>query len=189
MRTLTYFIAVTLDGFIAATDGSWGAFLPEGDHIQRQVALFPETIPAHLRAAMGAEGENQAFDTVLMGRATWEAGLPYGITNPYPQMRQVVFSRTLREAPDPAIAVVRDDALAAVEAMKRESGRGIWLCGGGALATALFPAIDELHLKVHPGVLGAGIPLFDGAIDATRFALAESARCESGVLFNRYVRR
>lgn len=189
MRTLTYFVAVTLDGFIAARDGSWGAFIPEGDHIQRQVALFPETIPAHLRAAMGAEGPNRAFDTVLMGRATWAAGVPYRITNPYPQMRQVVFSRTLRESPDPAIQLVGGDPLAAVEAMKREPRRGIWLCGGGVLAAALFPAIDELFLKVHPGVLGAGIPLFAGAVDATRFALAGSTRCESGVLFNRYLRR
>ncbi|MBW4601181.1 MAG: hypothetical protein KME29_16795 [Calothrix sp. FI2-JRJ7] len=35
-----------------------------------------------------------------MGRKTYEVGLKDGISNPYPQMRQYVFSHTLKETPD-----------------------------------------------------------------------------------------
>ncbi len=33
VRELTYYIAVTLDGFIAGPDGQFDAFLYEGDHM------------------------------------------------------------------------------------------------------------------------------------------------------------
>lgn len=44
--------------------------------------------------------DNKCFDVVLMGRKTYEIGLKDGISNPYPQMRQYVFSHTLKESPD-----------------------------------------------------------------------------------------
>jgi hypothetical protein len=33
MRSLTYYIAVSLDGYIAGPDGQFDAFLAEGDHM------------------------------------------------------------------------------------------------------------------------------------------------------------
>ena len=188
MRTLTYLVAVTLDGCIAGPDGSFDAFIPEGDHIGAQVERWPETIPGHYRAPLGITGENREFDTVIMGRATYEVGSKAGITSPYGHLRQIVVSSTMRESPDPAVELVHADPLSVVDGLKRQAGSGIWLCGGGALAAALFPAIDELVLKVHPVVLGRGIPLFAERVDTSRFALVESTRYEPGVLFNRYRR-
>ena len=60
---------------------------------------------------------------------------------------------------------------AVVQSLKQQPGKDIWLCGGGELATQLFPAIDELILKVHPILLGSGIPLFAGRIDQTSLKL------------------
>jgi dihydrofolate reductase len=49
---------------------------------------------------------------------------------------------------------VSTDPLSRVRALKQDTGRGIWLCGGAELAAAILPAIDELMLKVNPVLFG-----------------------------------
>lgn len=72
MRDLTYFVGITIDGFIAGPDGDIG-FFPMHDDILGFVAQeYPETIPTHLREKFGVDGANKQFDTVIQGRATYE---------------------------------------------------------------------------------------------------------------------
>jgi dihydrofolate reductase len=186
MRELTYYIACSVDGFIARLDGTFDPLLAGGDPLAETVAEYPETVPGHLREPLGVRDENRHFDTVLMGRRTYEVGLAIGVTNPYPHLRQVVFSRTLSASPDAGVELAAGDPLAAVRALKREPGKGIWLCGGADLAARLFPEIDELVLKVNPVVLGTGIPLFAGAVDPTTLALVSSRIYHNGFLLLRY---
>lgn len=75
MRQLKYYIACTVDKFIARKDGSFDFFLMEGDRVADLLQLFPETIPAHFRDKLGITAENQVFDAVVMGRGTYEVGL------------------------------------------------------------------------------------------------------------------
>src|SRR5262245_66526455 len=100
MRELKYYVACTVDGFIARADGSFDLVLAEGDHLADLFAAYPETVPAHLRGPLGVRGEDRCFDAVLMGRRTYEVGLKVGVTNPYPQMEQYLFSRTLERSAD-----------------------------------------------------------------------------------------
>jgi dihydrofolate reductase len=186
MRELKYYIACTVDRFIAREDDSYDFFLMEGEHIADLLATFPETIPAHVRVQLGITAENQCFDAVLMGRKTYEIGLREGIRNPYPQMKQYVVSRSLRESPDPDVELVSTDPIALVRELKQQSGQDIWLCGGGNLATLLFSEIDQLILKVHPILLGSGIPLFSGNIQQTSLQLTDSKLYNNGVMLLHY---
>nr|WP_237720654.1 MULTISPECIES: hypothetical protein [Rhodococcus] len=87
MRDLTYFVGITIDGFIAGPDGDIG-FFPMHDDILGFVAQeYPETIPTHLREKFGVDGANKQFDTVIQGRATYEPALAVGITSPYAHLR------------------------------------------------------------------------------------------------------
>lgn len=174
MRKLVYYVACTVDRFIARSDGSFDFYLSEGEHLKDLVEAFPETVPGHLRTVIGVTAENQRFDSVLMGRATYEVGLKEGVTSPYPHMKQYLFSRTLKQSPDSNVELITTDAVTAVRQLKERQGKEIWLCGGGELATALFPEIDELILKVNPILLGAGIPLFSGIVNETALALSDS---------------
>src|SRR5687768_12552033 len=162
MRKLIYYVACTVDRFIARKDGSFDFFLTEGPHLADLVDSFPEMVPGHLRAGIGMTRANQRFDTVLMGRATYEVGLREGVTSPYPHLQQYLFSRSITESPSPEVELVSEDALTAVKELKRKPGKAIWLCEGGQLAATLFSEIDELILKVNPILLGQGIPLFAG---------------------------
>ncbi|HYF63974.1 MAG TPA: dihydrofolate reductase family protein, partial [Herpetosiphonaceae bacterium] len=150
MRQLVYYVATTVDGFIASQDGSFDCFLSEGDHFAALARFYPETFPSHMREALGATGDNQRFDTVLMGRSTYAVGADHGLTNPYSTLRQYVISRSMAASPDPAVTLVKDDPVALVRSLKREPGRDIWLCGGGQLAASLSGEIDQLILKVNP---------------------------------------
>jgi dihydrofolate reductase len=192
MRELTYMVATTLDGFIAAPDGSDPSgtiFEIEGEHMAYGFAEYPEMFPTHVRDMLNIDEPNKHFDTVLSGRATYAIGADQGLTSPYAHLRQLVFSRTMTASPDPAVELVRTDAVERVEQLKTEDGMGIWLCGGAALATALHSQIDVLLLKMQPVVIGAGIPLFLGGVDMMRFDLVGSRPFDSGVVFLTYRRR
>ncbi|TQM82622.1 dihydrofolate reductase [Saccharothrix saharensis] len=185
MRTLTYFIATSLDGFIADPKGGFGDFLFEGDHMTALFEEYPDTLPAQAREAMGIDAPNKTFDTILMGRATYQ--VPGGLPSPYPHLRQYVVSTRLTTTP-PDVEVIAESPLARVRELKEEPGLGIWLCGGGRLAATLLPEIDELVLKIHPIVLGKGIPLFAGDTPTTHFAKATTRTFDTGVIFATYTK-
>lgn len=189
MRNLTYFVGITIDGFIADPDGGT-EFIPMLEDILGFMAEeFPETIPTHVRPMMGVEGPNKQFDTVVMGRATYDHGLAEGITSPYSHLRQYVFSRSITESPDPAVAIAVDP-VETVRTLKAEDGEmGIWLAGGGQIASALLPDIDALVLKHYPVVAGRGVPMFGGEFMPTDFELTDHKVYPSGAAVGRYRRR
>jgi dihydrofolate reductase len=186
MRSLTYYVAVSLDGFIAGPDGQFDFFPFEGNFAATVLADFPETIPGPAREPLGLTGvPNKRFDTVVMGRGTYEPGLAVGMTSPYPHLKQFVLSRTLTVT-DAAVDIVAADPVGLVRELKQQNGLGIWLCGGGKLAAQLRDEIDEIILKINPVVLGAGIPLFDGAFRPTRLGLVESRSYDTGTIMAMY---
>ncbi|HYO51951.1 dihydrofolate reductase family protein [Archangium sp.] len=160
MRKLKYHVAMTLDGFIAREDDT--------------VDFFPADIsPDHAMDYLHALASE--YDTVVMGRGTYEPGLKVGVTDPYPSMETYVFSRTMKESPDPRVHLVREDAAdfvrelkmrpgtqtdmsRVVRAAKMSVGKDIYLCGGGLLARTLFDAglIDEVLIKLNPVLIGLG---------------------------------
>jgi dihydrofolate reductase len=186
VRTLTYYIATTLDGYIAEPDRAdpTGSLFTVGeDYLAHIVEYYPETLPAGAREALGVTDPGTRFDTVLEGRRSYQVGLDAAVTNAYPHLRHLVFSRTLDSSPDPSVEVVATDPVATVRQLKAETGRGIWLVGGAELAGALYHEIDELIFKVNPVTALAGIPLFTGKPDASprRFALSDNVVLDSGV--------
>jgi dihydrofolate reductase len=186
LRKLTYFIACTVDGFIAREDGSFDFFPMTGEHLPYIVEEYPETIPGHLRDVLGVRGGNRHFDTILMGRKTYEVGLSIGVTSPYAHLRQYVMSRTMPESPSADVRLVSTDPVDLVRELKREGGLDIWLCGGAGLAGSLYNEIDELIVKVNPVALGAGIGLFAGARGPTRLELKDHRTFVGGVAIHRY---
>lgn len=182
MPSIVYFVACTLDGFIAAPDGSIDAFVSDPEYLHALFARYPEICPAPLRAAFGVRAENERFDSVIMGRATYAVGLEAGFPDPYPTLDQYVVSTTL-ESTDSRVTVVRGELGELVDRLRAGSSRDVWLAGGGRLAAAMRDAglIDELILKVNPVTLGVGIPMFDGAHSAVPFDLVDATRLPAGV--------
>ena len=188
MRELVYYVATTLDGFIAQADGAFDRFPWDDEYVAYLHATFPETFPGHLRADELVRENNRWFDAVLMGRKTYEVGLREGISSPYPTLDQFVFSRTLQPVSDGSVELVRSDAAATIRELKQDEGLAIWLCGGAELAGSLLAEglIDRLILKLNPVIFGTGIPLFAGVANAPRVALDEQTAFASGHLVLNY---
>lgn len=195
MRKLVYFIASTLDGFIAGPDGSdptgpGGFWAPSEEYVQHLVQEYPETLPGPGRAALGVTAEGHHFDTVIEGRKSYEVGLAAGVTDAFPHLRHLVFSRTLTESPDPGVELVADDPVSTVRKLKHADGKDIWLIGGAELAGALYGEIDRLTVKLSPLTIGSGIPLFgSGAgFEPHAWELVDHAVLGGGATFLTYDR-
>ncbi|MEV7871258.1 dihydrofolate reductase family protein [Streptomyces sp. NPDC088124] len=193
MRRLTYFIAVSIDGFIGDPSGDANCFMPFVDEafFAYLKAEYPETLPTHGRKPLGIDDlENRRFDTVIQGRASYQLALDAGVTSPYAHMRQYVASRTLKESPDPAVEIVAEDLAGKVRQLKAEGGGlGIYLCGGADIAGQLADEIDELIIKTYPLVLGSGMPMFAKDFAITEFTLESVRAFENGVLVRNYARK
>lgn len=143
MRKLTLGLANSLDNFIARKDGAcdWLFYDEETADITKE---FMKTV-----------------DTFLIGRKTYDVMLSFGQTS-YPNVKNYIFSRTMKKNAYKNVEVISDDAAFFVKKLKQEKGKGICLFGGGELAKSLFieNLIDEIVLNIHPVLLGSGIPLF-----------------------------
>ncbi len=193
MRALTYFIAVTQDGYIAGPDGQTDRFEQGPELIDYLAEHYPETLPTPARAHFGIDAAPQHFDAVVMGRATYDVGAQQGLLSPYAHLdRQVVVTGQGCESVDPSVDDLPvefvSDPLAAVREMKSDDGLGIWLCGGGVVAGHLIDEIDELIVKRQPMVLGGGRPMFAGGYQPTGFDLV-ARHIVGAVVVERLVRR
>jgi dihydrofolate reductase len=146
MRKVTFGGAPSLDNYFARENGAVD-WLMWSDEAAAVMGEYWKTI-----------------DTVLMGRKTYEAAreMTKGKSNPYPNMKSYVFSRTLKARKDEPVEIISSDAVTFVRGLKRQAGKDICVMGGGDLAHTLFEArlIDEIGFNIHPVLLGSGTPLF-----------------------------
>lgn len=188
MRELVYYVAVSLDGYIAGPEGEFDAFLDEGDHMAVLLEEFADAIPTDIAAHLGIDRSRGRFSTVLMGANTHAVGLPE-MPSPYRHLEQVVFAHRVLP-PAENLTVTDADPAGLVREMKQQPGADIWLCGGGQLATQLRGEIDRLVLKRQPLLLGAGIPLFaPGGYAPLRWDHERTRSFESGVTLEEYTAR
>ncbi|MBP2379346.1 dihydrofolate reductase [Microbacterium phyllosphaerae] len=189
MRELTYYIGVTLDGFIAGPADEVDFYPVTPAFAETLGTELADIQPAHVRAGRGGVDEPLTrFDTVVMGRRTFEPALQAGITDPYSQLRTVVFSRSLDDPGEPNVELVRTDPVERVRELKNEEGLGIYLAGGAVLAGVLLDEIDRLIVKKYPVIVGAGIPMARNEFSPTHFALDQVRSFDNGCVVLEYSR-
>ncbi|WP_129975891.1 dihydrofolate reductase family protein [Rhodococcus sp. Q1] len=191
MRKLVYYVAVTLDGYIAGPNGEYDFYPICDDMAAAMSARYPEAVPTALREQVGmpVDAPNNEWDTVIMGRGAYEPGLSLGLTSPYSHMQQYVVSRTLAPVDDPQVRIVDTDPVELVRKLKAEEGLDIWLCGGGNIAGQLVDEIDRLIFKSYPVIAGDGIPALSGNFVPTRFEVTAREEFSNGTQVTWFDRR
>jgi dihydrofolate reductase len=186
-RELTYYIGTSLDGYIAGPNDEVEPLMVFTDVLDAIKAEWPETLPSFAREMFGiSDAPNTHFDACLMGRRTYDPGLAMGFTSPYAHLEQYVFTDSLDADTDKDVNFVSGDPLELVRDLKAREGKGIWLCGGANLASALISEIDQIIVKRYPVLFGGGIPMFAGTYQPTGFTLAENRVFDSGSSIQTY---
>jgi dihydrofolate reductase len=145
-----YYVAATIDGYIAEHDGGldWLTSIEGG---------------------MGGYDEFYAeVGALAMGAGTYEWVLDRVEKWPYQDGPTWVFThRDLKPYEDGDIRFVEGSPGDHIDEMREAAGgKNIWVIGGGVLASQFADEglLDELILNVASYVLGDGIPLFAGRI-------------------------
>lgn len=182
MRKLTYFVGMSLDGYIAAPDGDISFYELSPEFLAWLTAEYPETLPTHVRPHFGlaADAPSVHFDTLVMGRGTYEPARKAGISSPYAHMRQHVLSTTLGSIDDPTVELVESDPAGLIKRLKQEDGKDIWLAGGGKLAAQVMDEIDELVIKSYPVIAGEGVRALAGNFNPTAFRPTRRQEFDNG---------
>ena len=161
MPEVIYYVASSLDGYIATTDGSveW-------------LSQF------HVSGEDHGAGELEAsVDALLLGSHTYDFALKLGQW-PSPDKLSWVFTRRDVRILHPSITLTAQSPREVVESLASRGLRRAWLMGGGKLAASFHAdqLISRYIISVFPVLLGSGIPLFaphSSPLDALRFVAAK----------------
>ncbi len=166
VRKVRYGVAMSLDGFIAGPGGEYDWIVKD------------EEADAHLVEIWSR------FDTLLMGRRTYEIAKPMFTRENLGNKTVVVASRTLRREENPEVTLVRDLDGAEMTRLREENGRDIWLMGGGELFRHVLEMgeVDGLDVSVVPVLLSAGVPLLPEVARRTELTLTAHRVFPSGIV-------
>jgi dihydrofolate reductase len=163
------YIATTLDGYVASTDGSieWLTSL-ETHGEDNGYSSFYETI-----------------DALVMGSSTYEQVLGFGEWVYAGKPSYVLTSRSLTTERDDVIFMPDIDTVVA-DIYQRRLHR-IWIVGGGKLASLFMTRglVNEYILSLIPIILGTGISLYQ-SVPTQKLTLVQTKAFASGVVELRY---
>lgn len=169
MKKVIYYVASSLDGYIAGLNDDISKFIFQGKGIEKyQTDLLK-------------------FKTVIMGRKTYEFGYQYGLKPgqpAYQHMNHHIFSNTLKIDNLSKQVKIETIDIEKVNEIKNNSETDIYLCGGGQFAGWLLDngLIDQLILKLNPIILGEGVSLFGKSKTINTFDLINKESYDEGLI-------
>lgn len=173
MRNIIYSLALTLDNKIASPKGSvdWLKDIPNPD-----------------KSDYGFPGFMSSVDTTIMGLNTYQVIKNFDVPWPYSDKSSYVFTHKKRNLKDTEVEFITTNTFNFLENLKQQSGKDIWLVGGGDFATSLINRnlVDELYLHIMPLILGDGIPFLLPETKKKQLKLHSSRSYKSGVIEVRY---
>jgi dihydrofolate reductase len=179
-RSLIAAMQVTLDGYSSPGGADWVDswadgldLLPPVDTFILGGGMFPDyerfwaTILDDPRAASD-----------MLGRDVYPREVAYARLAA--QTPHLVLSKTLSEPTWPSARIIHD--IHDIRTLKEQRGKAVYVVGGPGLLTSLINEglLDELHLIVHPVILGSGAKLFAGLDERQTLELTSAAPIASG---------
>ncbi len=184
MRSVTYSMGVSLDGYVVGPDGTF-------DWTEPDAGLFQHFTD-----------ELRRIDVHLLGRRLYETMLYWESDDheaPFDEAERewaelwkrvpkVVFSTTLTEVRGTNTRLAQGGLAEEVARWRAEPGDGEIAIGGATLAAeaAELDLIDEYRATVHPVLVGGGIPYFARRERYVDLELVETRTFESNVVLMRY---
>jgi dihydrofolate reductase len=183
MRSVTFSMGVSLDGYIVGPDGEFDWTVPDPDVFRFWIDEIRE-VGVHLLGRRlyetmlyweTADQDASLDDAELEWAALWKA-LP-----------KVVFSTTL-SAVEGNARLASGGLAEEIARLRAEPGEGDIAIGGATLAAeaAASGLIDEYRAMVYPVLIGGGIPFFPERERRVDLELVETRTFSSRVVYLRY---
>jgi dihydrofolate reductase len=183
MRSVTYSMGVSLDGYVVGPDGGFNWSMPD-EEVFRFVTEEIRQVGVHLLGRRlyetmlyweTADHDPPLDDSELEWAAIWKA-LP-----------KVVFSTTLSALQGNA-RLASGGLAEEIERLRAEPGEGDIAIGGATLAAeaAASGLIDEYRARVYPVLVGGGLPFFPRGEHRVDLELVETRTFSSGVVYLRH---
>ena len=182
MRSVTYSMSISADGYIVGPDGDFDWTMPDEvfrfwiDEIREVgVHLLGRRLYETMLYWETADQDPSLDDAELEWTALWK---------PLPK---VVFSSTLSAVQGNA-RLASGGVAEEIERLRAEPGEGDIAIGGATLAAeaAALGLIDEYRAVVYPVLVGGGIPYFPKRERRVDLELVETRTFSSGVVYLRY---
>jgi len=184
VRSVTYSMGVSLDGYIVGPDGGFDWTGAPDEEVFRFVTGEIRQVGVHLLGRRlyetmlyweTADQDPTLGDSMLEFAALWK---------PLPK---VVFSATLPAVRGSA-RLASGGVAEEIERLRAEPGEGDIALGGATLAAeaAALGLIDEYRARVYPVLVGGGIPFFPRSERRADLELVETRAFSSGVVYLRY---
>jgi dihydrofolate reductase len=183
MRSVTYSMSVSLDGYIVGPDGTFDWTVPDAEVFRFWIDEIRE-VGVHLLG-------RRLYETMLYWEtADQDPSLDHAelewaaLWNPLPK---VVFSTTLSAVQGTA-RLASSGLAEEIERLRAEPGEGDIAIGGATLAAeaAALGLIDEYRAMVYPVLVGGGIPFFPQRERRVDLELVETRTFSSRIVYLRY---
>jgi dihydrofolate reductase len=146
-----------------------------------------------------AAGSLQSGNILLFGRVTYEMMVSFwptptayenfpAVAEGMNKAEKIVFSRTLNKAEWNNTRLIREDIIAEMKKLKRESPKDMTLLGSASILTQFAEngLIDEYQIMLDPVALGDGTSLFKGIKEKLHLELSGVKPFKNGIVVLNY---
>jgi dihydrofolate reductase len=185
MPKLTFFMHISLDGFVAGPNGqlNWIKLDPEiqefvaGMTAKADTALYGRTTYQLMESYWPNAGKSPNADKFTLEHATW-----------YANVSKVVLSNTLSETGRTDTIVLNENLSERISELRQKEGRNILIFGSPGASRSLLNLglIDEFYFFMNPVILREGMQFFKDISGRTDLELLDTKTIACGVVILHY---
>lgn len=179
MRKLKLQVQMTVDGYIAGTNGEMDWTARDWDD---ELKKYVEEI-------------TKPVDCIILGRKLAQGFIPHWASHPeeegadkFNSTKKVIFTKTLDKSEWDNTVLAKGDLVEEIAKLKKQDGKDIIAYGGATFVSALIKhgLIDEFHLFINPTAIGNGMSIFKELDSKQNLTLVKSTSFDCGIVVLNY---
>ncbi len=172
-RKVIVFIAMSIDGFIAA----------ENDNLDFLSIVEQEG------EDYGYNEFHNSIDTVIMGRKTYDKIVSFDVPFPHSNKECYILTNN-KELQSPSVQYYSNNVEALIAQLKSKAGKNIFVDGGAQIVQLLLQKelIDEFIISIIPTTIGSGTRLFNSNSNQQLFTLVQTKSFTKGLVQLHYTK-
>jgi dihydrofolate reductase len=180
MRKLKLQMQISIDGFVAGTNGGLDWMVWDwDDELKDYVLNLHEPVDLILLGGNMATGFIEAWESRILAPETADILAHKMVDTP-----KIVFSRSLEKLEGKNATIAKGELKEELTKLKKSDGGDIIVYGGAKFVSSLIKnnLIDEYHLFVNPVAIGKGMTIFGDQEEKFNLKLVKSKAFPCGIV-------